>query len=91
MECTGSLPLPLMEKEIEPLVPDVETVIDTFRQLAEITGPDSMGWRYDPIFLNDGTGFAGSCYGCTAESCICHRAGTDSAHGRRKREIYDEE
>ena len=40
-------------KEIEPLVPDVETVIDTFRQLAEITGPDSMGWRYDPIFLNE--------------------------------------
>ena len=26
-----------------------------------------------------------------AEPCICHRAGTDSAHGRRKREIYDEE
>ena len=40
-------------KEIEPLVPDVEAVIDTFRQLAEITGPDSMGWRYDPIFLNE--------------------------------------
>ena len=32
-----------------------------------------------------------SCYGCTAESCICYRAGTDSANGRWKREIYDEE
>ena len=35
------------------LVPDVKTVIDTFRQLAKIVGPDSMGWRYDPIFLNE--------------------------------------
>ena len=26
-----------------------------------------------------------------AQQSICHRAGTDSAHGRRKREIYDEE
>ena len=40
-------------KEIEPLVPEYEKVLDTFRKLSEIAGPDSMGWRYDPIFLND--------------------------------------
>lgn len=40
-------------KEIEPLVPEMEAVIDTFQRLSEIVGPDSMGWRYDPIFLNE--------------------------------------
>lgn len=40
-------------KEIEPLVPEIDTVVDTFQQLSEIAGPDSMGWRYDPIFLNE--------------------------------------
>lgn len=40
-------------KEIEPLVPEYEKVLDTFRRLSEIVGQDSMGWRYDPIFLND--------------------------------------
>ena len=40
-------------KEIEPSVPEYEKVLDTFRRLAEIAGTDSMGWRYDPIFLND--------------------------------------
>jgi len=39
-------------KDIEPNVPDADTVLDTFRNLAEIVGPDSIGWRYDPIFLN---------------------------------------
>ncbi len=38
--------------EIEPGVPPVETVIDSFRQLSKTLGPHAVGWRYDPIFLN---------------------------------------
>ncbi len=41
------------EKEIEPNVPPKEQVLESFVELAKIVGSDSMGWRYDPIFLND--------------------------------------
>ena len=40
-------------KEIEPRVPDKRQVLESFRTLSKIVGPDSMGWRYDPIFLSD--------------------------------------
>lgn len=40
-------------REIEPNVPDKEKVIEDFRKLAGIVGSDSMGWRYDPIFINE--------------------------------------
>ena len=40
-------------KDIEPNVPPAESVINTFRKLSGIAGTDSMGWRYDPIILND--------------------------------------
>ena len=30
-----------------------ETVLCDFVALSEIVGPDSIGWRYDPIFLSD--------------------------------------
>ena len=39
-------------KEIEPRVPDKNKVLDTFRKLSDITGPDRIGWRYDPIFIS---------------------------------------
>ena len=39
-------------KEIEPRVPEKGKVIESFQKLSEIVGRDSMGWRYDPIFLN---------------------------------------
>ena len=39
--------------EIEPHVPPKETVLRDFIALSEIVGPDSIGWRYDPIFLSD--------------------------------------
>ena len=39
--------------EIEPNVPPKENVIETFLQLSSIVGPDCMGWRYDPIIIND--------------------------------------
>ena len=39
--------------EIEPHVPPKETLLCYFVALSEIVGPDSIGWRYDPIFLSD--------------------------------------
>ena len=39
--------------DIEPRVPEKEKIIDTFLTLSDIVGPDAMGWRYDPIFLNE--------------------------------------
>lgn len=40
-------------KEIEPRVPDKQKVIEDFKRLSEIVGVDSVGWRYDPIFVDD--------------------------------------
>jgi hypothetical protein len=39
-------------KDIEPNVPDKDAVMETFCRLSEIVGGNSMGWRYDPILLN---------------------------------------
>ncbi|MGN0241108.1 MAG: DUF1848 domain-containing protein [Candidatus Weimeria sp.] len=41
------------EKEIEPNVPDIATATEEFRDLSDIVGIDSIGWRYDPVFLNE--------------------------------------
>lgn len=40
-------------KEIEPNVLDKDQVIDNFIALSKIVGSDSMGWRYDPIFISE--------------------------------------
>ncbi len=40
-------------KDIEPNVPAKEKVMDSFRQLSDIVGVDSLGWRYDPILITD--------------------------------------
>lgn len=40
-------------KEIEPNVPDKEKVMEDFKSLSDLVGVDSMGWRYDPIFVDD--------------------------------------
>ena len=39
-------------KDIEPNVPDKETVMEGFKELSDVVGVDSMGWRYDPIFID---------------------------------------
>ncbi len=39
--------------EIEPHVPPVDAVLRDFIALSEIVGVNSIGWRYDPIFLSD--------------------------------------
>ena len=40
-------------KDIEPNVPDKESVMDDFIRLSNIVGVDSVGWRYDPILIDD--------------------------------------
>ncbi len=40
-------------REIEPHVPNKMKVIDTFKRLSDVVGIDSMGWRYDPVFISD--------------------------------------
>ena len=40
-------------RDIEPNVPDAMEVVETFKKISDFAGIDSMGWRYDPIFLND--------------------------------------
>ena len=39
-------------RNIEPNVPDKETVMEGFKKLSDVVGADSMGWRYDPIFID---------------------------------------
>ena len=41
-------------KNIEPVVPDKEKVIQSFKKLSEHIGVDSIAWRYDPIFIGNG-------------------------------------
>ena len=40
-------------REIEPRVPDKAKVLADFKRISEFAGRDSMGWRYDPIILNE--------------------------------------
>lgn len=40
-------------KEIEPHVPTKEKVMEDFMRLYRMIGSQAVGWRYDPIFLND--------------------------------------
>ncbi|MCH5321540.1 MAG: DUF1848 domain-containing protein [Eubacterium sp.] len=40
-------------KEIEPNVPDKAKVIEDFKTLSKTVGIDSVGWRYDPIFISE--------------------------------------
>lgn len=39
-------------REIEPNVPNKLKVLDSFKRLSDTVGPDSIGWRYDPIFIS---------------------------------------
>ena len=40
-------------KDIEPHVPDKKEVRESFKRLSERVGIDCIGWRYDPIFVDD--------------------------------------
>lgn len=39
-------------REIEPNVPPKETVLEDVKRLSRMVGVDSVGWRYDPIFIS---------------------------------------
>ena len=39
-------------RDIEPNVPDKHRLLEDFRRLSDWVGIDSVGWRYDPIFLS---------------------------------------
>ncbi len=39
--------------EIEPNVPPKESVMETFKRVSDHVGPDSVSWRYDPIFISE--------------------------------------
>lgn len=40
-------------KDVEPRVPPVPAVLETFRQLSRAMGTKAVAWRYDPIFLTE--------------------------------------
>ena len=40
-------------KDIEPAVPYKKQVLESFKYLSENVGIDAIGWRYDPIFVNE--------------------------------------
>lgn len=40
-------------RDIEPNVPDKHLMLGNFRKLSGIVGVNSIGWRYDPIFLSE--------------------------------------
>ena len=39
-------------RDIEPNVPNKNTVLDDFCRLSDLVGVRSIGWRYDPVILN---------------------------------------
>lgn len=40
-------------RDIEPRVPDKHRILEDFRKLSRMVGINSIGWRYDPILVND--------------------------------------
>jgi len=40
------------DNEIEKNLPPKDEIIETFKKLSDITGPQRIIWRYDPILLN---------------------------------------
>jgi len=40
-------------KDIEPNVPDKHKLLKEFVKLSDTVGVDSVGWRYDPIFISE--------------------------------------
>ena len=40
-------------RDIEPNAPDKHRLLEDFRRLSDTVGVNSMGWRYDPIFITD--------------------------------------
>lgn len=41
------------DRDIEPNVPPIRQIVEDFKRISDIVGVDSMGWRYDPIVINN--------------------------------------
>lgn len=41
------------EKETEPNVPEKHKIMESFKTLSRIVGKNAVGWRYDPIFIDE--------------------------------------
>jgi DNA repair photolyase len=41
------------DRDIESKLPHKKEIIDTFKRLSDIIGPQKVIWRYDPVLLND--------------------------------------
>ena len=40
-------------RDIEPNVPNKHKLIEDFKHLSEMVGVNSVGWRYDPVFISE--------------------------------------
>ncbi|MBO6240894.1 MAG: DUF1848 domain-containing protein [Butyrivibrio sp.] len=40
-------------RDIEPAVPDKHRILEDFKELSGIVGINNIGWRYDPILVNE--------------------------------------
>ena len=40
-------------RDIEPNVPDKHQLIEDFKTLSDIVGINSIGWRFDPVFISE--------------------------------------
>ncbi|MDR0554879.1 MAG: DUF1848 domain-containing protein [Treponema sp.] len=41
------------DKDIEASLPNKNDIIETFKRLSDMIGPEKVIWRYDPVLLND--------------------------------------
>ncbi len=41
------------DKDIEPNVPNKRKILEDFKTLSSMVGINSIGWRYDPIFIDE--------------------------------------
>lgn len=40
-------------KDVEPRVPDLETSVETLKELSKIVGKNKLVWRYDPVLITE--------------------------------------
>jgi len=40
-------------KDLEPNIPHVVNILDSFKEISDKIGKESMTWRYDPVIIND--------------------------------------
>lgn len=87
-------------KAIEPSLPAKQKLVDTFRQLGDMIGPDRLVWRYDPVLLDTSfsiqhhrDSFHALCHSLHAYTCRCVFSFVDTYHhlGRSVTTVCDED